>query len=261
MLKTSAILVAALCALEIPALADTPSPICPDRPGKGTSPCTVDMGSFQAEVGLFDESLTRRSGTTTDFEVAGNTLLKYGVSSSLDLEAGLPLYQAQRVHDATGTAWSRGVGDLTLHAKWNTGAEGFAFVLDPYVKLPTAGGGLGNDHVEGGLVAPAGFDLGNNWSLSFTPEADLMLNGTGSGYHANLSGVLGIGRSFGDLSLGAEIWTDQNIDPAAGAGFYSFDLSAAYLTDNDTQLDGGINLGLNKATPDVEFYFGISRRV
>jgi len=35
---------------------------------------------------------------------------------------------------------------------------------------------------------------------------------------------------------------------------------AAWLADNDTQLDGGVNLGLNRATPDVEIYFGMSRR-
>jgi hypothetical protein len=41
---------------------------------------------------------------------------------------------------------------------------------------------------------------------------------------------------------------------------YSFDLDAAWLADNDMQLDGGLNIGLNRATPDLEIYLGVSRR-
>lgn len=245
----------------LPARADDLSPICPDRPGKGTSPCTVAPGHAQVELGLFDESTQRRAGVTTDMTVAGSTLLKYGVSDSVDLEAGLALYQGQRVHDASGTMASSGVGDLVLHAKYNPLGEAgsFSFVLDPYLKLPTASA-LGNGHVEGGLVAPFALDLGNNWSFAMTPEADVLLNGSGSGYHAQLVDVAGFGKSFGPLNLGAEIWTSQNLDPAGTVGQWSADIDAAYLLGNNIQLDAGINFGLNRATPDMEFYFGISRR-
>jgi Putative MetA-pathway of phenol degradation len=140
------------------------------------------------------------------------------------------------------------------------GSGAVAFALEPYVKLPTAGGGLGNGHVEGGLVAPLSYDLGGGWSLGATPEADLLLNGSGSGYHANFSEVVGLGKALGPVTLGAEVWSDQNIDPSGGATLYSADVDAAWLVNNDTQLDCGVNLGLNRATPDVEVYFGISRR-
>jgi hypothetical protein len=40
---------------------------------------------------------------------------------------------------------------------------------------------------------------------------------------------------------------------------YSFDLDAAWLVDNDTQLDGGVNIGLNRATPGSGILFGIAR--
>jgi hypothetical protein len=133
-------------------------------------------------------------------------------------------------------------------------------VLDPYIKLPTAGGGLSNGAVEGGLVAPMSYDLGAGWSLAMTPEVDALLNGSGNGRHANLVDVVGLGKSFGPFTLGAEVWTDQNLDPAGTVSQYSFDLDAAWLIGNDTQLDGGVNLGLNRVTPDMEIYFGVSRR-
>ena len=251
-----------LLLLALPAKADELKPICPDRPGRGTSACTLEDGHAQLELGLFDDSFQHRSGVTTDTDNVGVALAKWGVSDRMDVEAGMALYQEQRVHDASGTMILSGVGDLFLHAKYNplAGDSAFALVLDPFLKLPTASGGLGNGAVEGGLVLPMSYDLGNNWSLAMTPEADLQLNSSGNGMHANLVDVVGVGKSFGPFNIGAEIWTGQNLDPAGTTSQYSFDLDAAWLAGNNTQLDCGLNLGLNRATPDLEIYFGISRR-
>jgi len=237
-------------------------PICPDRPGRGTSPCTVDQGHVQLELGLFDDSFQHRSGVTTDTDNVGSLLAKWGVSERMDVEAGMAVYQELRVHNASGTTTMRGIGDLFLHAKYNPLSDGgaFALVLEPFLKLPTAGAGLGNGAVEGGLVVPMAYDLGNNWSLAMTPEVDIQRNGSGPGYHASLVNVVGLARSFGPVNLGAELWTGQTLDPTGTVHQYSFDLDAAWLVDNDTQFDGGVNIGLNRATPDLEIYFGISRR-
>jgi hypothetical protein len=255
-------LAALLLLVALPAHAEDLGPICPDRPGKGTSPCTLAAGHAQLELGLLDDSFQHRSSITTDTDNVGSLLAKWGVNDRLDVEAGMALAQFQRVHDAGGTVTASGIGDLFLHAKYNplTADGPFALVLDPFLKLPTAGGGLGNGAVDGGMVLPMSYDLGNGWSLAMTPEADVLLNASGSGRHANLVNVVGLGRSFGPLSLGAEIWSGQNLDPAGTVSQYSFDLDAAYLAGNDTQLDCGLNLGLNRATPDLEIYFGVSRR-
>jgi hypothetical protein len=255
-----AILPALLWLAALPARADDLGPVCPDRPGKGTSPCTVEAGHAQVELGLFDESFQRRAGVTTDMGNAGSALVKFGIGDRLDLEAGLALYQFQRVHDAGGTVTSQGTGDLFLHAKYAVTDGELSFALDPYLKLPTAGRVLGNNHVEGGLVAPLAYDLGEGWSASATPEADLLLNGSGSGYHAGLVNVVGLGKTVGAVTLGAEVWTSQDLDPQGTVSQYSADVDAAWLAGNDTQLDCGVNLGLNRATPDLEVYAGISRR-
>jgi len=254
--------IALLTVLTAPSTWAEDKPICPDRPGRGTSACTLEEGRAQIELGLFDDSFQHRSGVTTDSDNAGSLLLKWGVSGGADIEAGMALYQEQRVHDASGTTTLGGIGDLFLHAKYSPlPTEGaFALVLDPFLKLPTATGGLGNGAVEGGLVLPMSYDLGNNWSLAMTPEADIQLNASGSGHHANLVNVVGLGKSFGAFTLGAEVWTGQNLDPAGAISQYSFDVDTAWLANNDTQLDGGVNFGLNRATPEVEFYLGISRR-
>lgn len=256
------LLTGAVLLLAAAAQAEDIKPICPDRPGRGTSACTLDPGHAQLELGLFDESFQRRAGVTTDAGGAGSLLAKWGVGERVDVEAGMALYQFQRVHDASGTTRMSGIGDLFLHAKYNPlpGDGPFALVLDPFLKLPTASGGLSNGAVEGGLVLPMSYDLGGSWSLAMTPEADAQLDASGSGHHANLVDVVGLGKSFGPWTLGAEVWTGQNLDPSGTISQYSFDLDAAWLANNDTQLDAGLNLGLNRATPDLEIYFGISRR-
>ena len=261
-MRGTAALLLLLTAWSAAVQAEDLKPICPDRPGRGTSPCTLEAGHVQLELGLLDDSFQHRSGVTTDTDSAGSLLAKWGLNDWMDVEAGMALYQSQRVHDASGTIIQSGIGDLFLHAKANllAGDGPFALVLDPFLKLPTASGGTGNGAVEGGLVLPMSYDLGNSWSLATTPEADLQLNASGAGTHANLVNVVGLSRGFGPLNLGMEIWTSQNLDPRGTTGQYSFDLSAAWLANNDTQLDAGLNLGLNRATPDLEFYFGVARR-
>ena len=248
-----------LLTVPTPALAQDGKSICPDRPGRGAAPCIVDAGHAQLELGLFDDSFQHRSGATTDTDNVGSLLAKWGVNERMDVEAGMALYQEQKV---TGSRTLSGIGDLFLHAKVNPlSSDGpFALLLDPFLKLPTATGGLGNGAVEGGFVLPMSYDLGNSWSLAMTPEADIQLNASGSGHHANLVNVVGLGKSFGAFTLGAEVWTGQNLDPAGAISQYSFDVDTAWLANNDTQLDGGVNFGLNRATPEVEFYLGISRR-
>ena len=159
----------------------------------------------------------------------------------MNFEAGASLCQSVRLHGGGVTSTVSGMGDVFLHLKYDTGGAGsFALVLDPYLKLPTAASAVGNGRLEGGLVLPMGYDLGQGWSLANTPEADALANAAGNGAHANISNVVGVGRSFTDgLTLGAELWTDQNFDPAGTSSQYSFDLDAAKLIDNDTQLDCG----------------------
>ena len=39
---------------------------CPDRPGKGSPSCIVDVGVVQAELGVFDASFQRSGPGSTD---------------------------------------------------------------------------------------------------------------------------------------------------------------------------------------------------
>ena len=196
-----------------------------------------------------------------------NPTLKLGVTDSFDLEANLAPYTRVRVHDrASGaTSTASGVGDLYLRAKLNlAGNSGGAFglALEPFVKAPTAAAGVGNGAWEGGLLAPVSINLPQGWSLGVTPEADLLADATGSGRHLALALPVGLGHAVGPIAATLEIWTSQDFDPSGTVRQYSLDLAAAWQPPHqpNLQLDGGVNLGLNHATPDLQVYVGVARR-
>jgi hypothetical protein len=251
-----------LCAL--PTNAEELKPLCSDRPGRGTGACTVEDGHWQVELGLWDATFQHRAGVTTDVTQAANPAVKYGISDNADIEASMALYQSVRVHDASGSQTVSGAGDLFLRAKWNPngGEESeFTWILDPFVKLPTASRELGNGEVEAGLLIPMALELGGSWAIESTPEADYLLNESGSGYHGAVIDVIGLGRDIeGGFNVAVEIWTSQNFDPQGTESQYSFGPAIAWQPDPNDQLDGGFAVGLNRATPDLELYVGFSKR-
>ena len=60
--------------------------LCPDRPAKGTSPCTLDAGHFQIEFGAIDTVQQRSAGVTSLQTAISATTLKYGLNTRTDLE-------------------------------------------------------------------------------------------------------------------------------------------------------------------------------
>lgn len=182
------------------ACADDLRPLCPDRPGKGTSPCTLDPGHYQIEIDGFDQTSQHSGGASIRTTILGDPLLKYGLSDTVDIEAGLAPYIELRAAGHT----TDGQGDLYLRGKWNFlgGGGPLAAVIEPFVKLATATRGFGDGALEEGVVLPLSYDLGGNWLLASTPEMDVLRNTSGSGRHATAIDVIGVGRTWD----GALLW-------------------------------------------------------
>ena len=231
-------------------------PICPDRPSKSTGACTVPAGRFQLETDLVDWS----HDEATDFTTVGSSLLKYGVSDRADVELGVTPLEFLR---APGEHAS-GIGDMLLRVKYRLTSEDSTVqaALDPFVKLPTANHRLGNGKVEGGVVMPVSAPLGKTGlTVTVDPELDFRADADGRGRHGAMVQVFNVGASVGGkLSVSAELWGQWDWNPAGTARQASADGSIAYLVGTDVQLDAGANFGLNRETPDVEIYAGISKR-
>jgi hypothetical protein len=244
-------------ALPDPVRAAALQPICADRPGKGTAPCTAPAGHLQIEIDAFDLTHDRSAGQADNLYLLASPQLKLGLTDRLDVEAGAVAYQHQ-------TGSGGGVGDLYLRAKASLLDEdkgGVGLALQPYLKLPTARRGLGNGAVEAGLVAPAEIALPHGWKLDLTTEADRLENEDGGGRHWAGSETLGLNHPLGGGFTGAaELWAERDLDPGGHASQYSADFALSWVPRSGRlQLDGGVNLGLNHETPDLQLYMGLSR--
>jgi len=242
--------------------------LCTDRPTKSSAPCTVDAGRWQLEADLYNVSTQTTGGVTTTVQLFTNPTVKLGVTNTLDVEVNIVPYEDVKAHDSVAgtTQRAHGAGDLFLKAKWNlVGDDGgaFAAAIFPYIKVPTAGRTIGNGVVEAGVLAPMQFNLPANWQLAVVPEVDALADAVGSGRHVNASLDLALAYPVTKtVTLDGEVWGDVNFDPAGTVTQASFDLGAAWIPPKcpTFQLDGGVNLGLNRATPGLQAYVGVSRR-
>ncbi|MGN6849099.1 MAG: transporter [Sphingomicrobium sp.] len=254
---------ALLIAVSSAALADE-QPICADRPSKSTGPCTVPAGKWQIEMGLVDWSRDTSEGVTTDSITWGNTAIKYGVSSNTDIELWVTPLEKLSIHGGGAHEHHSSFGDTLLRVKYELTPDSapVQVALDPFVKLPTANHRLGNGKVEGGLLAPVQVTLGKSGlTLALDPEFDLLADQDGHGHHVAMSQVFNLGGSINDkLNVSAELWGQWDWDPAGTGRQYSADVAFSYLPKKDLQLDWGANFGLNKQTPGIELYTGVSVR-
>lgn len=238
-------------------------PICADRPGRNSATCVVPKGQWQIETGLVDWSLTKVGGTRETELAFGASAIKYGLTERLTVELDVAPYVRTASRSAAGRERTSGFGDIAIAAKYAVLMSGaLSAAIYPYVKLPTAGTDVGNGKVEGGLRVPLGLALGSSpFSLSTTPQVDLAADGDGHGYHAAMTQVAGLGWAASDsLSFSAELWGQWDWDPTGTNRQYGTAISAAYLTGKNVQLDGGVEFGLSRVSPDVLISGGVSIR-
>ena len=271
------LLLAAALAAAVPAtaLAQTPAPapaadsgpsaICTDRPTKVFATCTVEQGHLQLETDIFNGTFLRLGGVTTDTYLVTNPTLKYGVTPKLDIEANIAPYVFVRSSSGGATSTVKGIGDLYLRAKYAaySSADGkLTATIVPYVKAPTARTGIGNGEVEGGGALAIGYKLSDVWTLALSPEVDAYADSTGgSGRHVNHIEVINLSRSLpNNITVGGELWGDWNYDPSGTIRQYSADVAVAWGMTKFLQLDAGLNFGLNKYTPGVQAYVGVSQK-
>ena len=260
-----ALLIAAPVAAQeaVPTASTADAPICTDRPTKSNFACTVPAGLVQIEADGFNWLSNSIGGTRTDQLLFSNPTVKYGLGSSSDIQLNWVPFTRVRSRDAAGRVTSlSGIGDVTLRFKQRlTSADGaFQLAILPFIKLPTARLGIGNGKVEGGVAVPVNISVPGGWTVTLGPQLDVLADFDGSGRHTGFTGLVNLARQFGKFTLYNEIWTSQNFDPGGTVRQYSYDVSLAWLPQPTLQFDVGANVGLNRNTPDLVAYVGISTR-
>ncbi|HEV2595454.1 MAG TPA: transporter [Sphingomicrobium sp.] len=260
----TALIFAMMVVLSSAAAAAEDPPICPDRPSKSTGPCTVPQGKWQIETGLVDWSRDRSDGVTTTTAIWGNSAIKYGIAPNADIELWLTPLETVSAHGGGVDEHHSSFGDTLLRVKYEITRNDapVQVALDPFVKIPTANHQIGNGQVEEGLMIPVQIALGKSpFTVALDPELDWLADQDGRGHHAAMIELVNLGwQANKKLTLTTEIWSQYDFDPAGTGKQWSWDGSVAYLVNNNVQLDAGANFGLNRQTPAVELYTGLSVR-
>lgn len=262
-IPASLLLAAPAAAQVVPTASTAESTICTDRPTNGNFACTVPRGMVQIEADLFGWETSRRSGERVDVLVFSNPTVKFGLSDSSDIQFNWSPYARARSRDAAGAVTiNEGIGDLTVRFKQRlTAPEGhFQLAVLPFVKLPTAPTSIGNGKVEGGVAIPINYSIDGGWTVTVGPQLDVFAISSGQGHHLGVTGLVNIAKQFGKVTLYNEIWTSHAFDAAGTFRQWSYDVALAWLPTPNWQFDVGANIGLNRNTPDVYSYIGLSTR-
>jgi hypothetical protein len=157
-----------------------------------------------------------------------------------------------------------GFGDTLVGAKINlfgndSGDQSMALI--PFVKLPTAAPGVGNDHVEFALNVPYTVALSKPWSLTLEPNFGILRNSSNTAYRENYEFIANLSRPiFSEtITIALEIAVDYSSEGPSQTKV-SFDPTLQWLVTKNLQLDLGIYFGLTPVTPKYNPYVGISYR-
>jgi hypothetical protein len=256
-----------LAAVASPAFAvDGLRDFCGERPGIGSSACTVDPGHVQIELGLAGWTLDRQPDARTDEVDAGDLLVRIGIADHAEVQLEWTAYGHVRTRDRATGAVDRqgGSGDLTLALRRNLihpDGEGLTLALQPYVTLPTGGRTIGAGTWSAGLIIPFAVPVAEHLTFELSPTLAAAPDEDRNGRHFAYGNVFGLGVDLSDtLDADVELSLTRDDDPAGHSTEALAGLSFGWVLGGDFQLDAGINLGLNRDSPDLEIYAGVSRR-
>lgn len=247
-------------------------PLSTDRPDTTESPFTVDAGHFQLEMSFFDLAYGRSSQDDQPMRAlsVAPMLIKCGVLDNLDVQLGIDPWSEEWNRDGTA---GNGFGDMMLRVKLNLwGNDSFAepgdtsFGIMPYATFPTADSNLDDDtHFAWGLIAPlsvklpGGCQAGGMAELDFTPANDA-IGASGTTVSLLTSATVSFPVPvIEDLSMFVEYAGTAALNGDAQYAGY-FDTGFTFLTNPNTQWDGGIRVGVTDGADEFAFFAGLSLR-
>ncbi|HEX5030469.1 MAG TPA: transporter [Candidatus Eisenbacteria bacterium] len=239
-----------------------------DRPDLTESPYSVEKGRTQVEI----EAVSHGSETSDGVEVTSTGLagflIKRGIHRNADIQFGTSqLFRAtdfefdRTLHPGEiDVSDNTGPGDLQIRLKWNFwGNDGgrTAFALMPFVDLPTSRDSPGGA-VEGGLIAPLAIEGPVGFGFGVMGEVD-WFDVQGVRWTEWLSTATASHDIAGGLGGFVEFAATFRV-PDEGEWLGLFNTGITFAITPNTQLDGGVRLGVTDVAPDYEAFLGFSFR-
>jgi len=237
-------------------------PLAADRPDLTESPYTVDAGRVQVETSFIDYQRDKRDGVRTRTWTALESNIKLGLLHNVDLQFAFNAYAHERTTSAGMRDTARGFSDVQLRMKinvWGNDEGRTAFGVMPYLTIPT-GTELSTDEFEGGFILMYEIELLEGMDLGFNTEFAAVYDDVDENHDFLFQYTTALGVDLiGDLGAYLEyvgiIISDSSESYQAILG-----TGLTYALSDDVMLDAGVNVGLNKAAPDLQVFTGITVR-
>jgi hypothetical protein len=143
---------------------------------------------------------------------------------------------------------------------WGKNGGTTAFAIMPFLKAPTARGGVGNGMVEGGVILPLAVGLPGDFNLGLMTEVDINHDAAGTGYHPEFVNSVTVGKDLTErLGMYVEFFTARSAE--SGANWENTaDVGFTFALTSNIQLDTGAAIGVTHAAKDLNVFTGISVR-
>lgn len=213
-------------------------------------PTTVAPGHFLLEMDALSLTLDHEPGFKYTAFGAASTLLTTGLTDHLDLQLGADLYISQRIENDSFTERKSGMGAVRVRTKWRFYDEGgTAVAIMPYFKIPTNGGGLGNNSLEGGVIVPWSTDLPTGFKFAAMAELDFLRNDNDNGYDTRWYAAATFSRS---ITNALAIYGEATLGKSTGSGSAQGVMGggATLSLTRDVWWEYAIYKGISTAAPD-----------
>jgi hypothetical protein len=249
-----------LVASPAPAQPAGEEPICADRPGLASGPCTVPKGRVQAELAI-DWSFQDDGEERVDTLLAGDAMVRVGLDDRTELQVGITPFGLVRTRNPADVSRASGVGDVTLGVRHRMiEGETFSAGLQGTVSLPTGGSALGAGDWGAELLVPMSRAMGES-ELVLTPSIAAAVDADGNGRHLAYGIAAGAGLFLVDgLYAVLDLSLTRDEDPLGHSTEALAGLALAWTINPDLQVDAGAVIGLNRDSPDLELYVGAAKR-
>lgn len=237
-------------------------PIDTDGPDFVESSEVVGNARFQYEAELTQERDRRipSSRTTT----ATPTLLKYGITDTVELRVQTEGYirvadERAGVSDSPRT----GLGDTALGLKWHsqdrdasTGKPAISWIL--HFDTPSGTNGFEGQGIRPSLRSVVTWDLPHDLSLGVMPG--IKYDGEGRRFTSAIFGTVLNKRISDKFRAFVELSAPQLARSQNGGTLASWDVGAARLLTDDTQIGVRASVAANRNTPNASLLFELAQR-
>ena len=237
---------------------------CPNRPSLESSACTTEPGRVQFEFSVADWTLDDNRDERDDTILGGDFQARLGVGPATELQLSwTPVAYARTRNKASGDV-SRvaRVGDVRLAVRQNLrnpDGNGLSYGLEPFVTLPVGRSPVGAGTWGAGVVLPVTYDVTDAVNIGFTGELDAAPDSDGDGRHFQYSGIAAASLAVAEsvsLTLEGQLLRDR--DPGDHATRAVAGLGVQWKYSDMRAFYAEAVGGLNRASPDVQLYAGVS---